>query len=48
MTDTRQGDRTEDVYLQKAYEQLVNKQAQEASKDWVKALKNRAEIKYIK
>lgn len=48
VTDTRQGDRTEDVYLQKAYEQLVNKQAQEASKDWVKALKNRAEIKYIK
>ncbi|WP_373767880.1 peptidylprolyl isomerase [Glaesserella sp.] len=47
VTDTRQGDRTEDAYLQKAYEQLVNKQAQEASKDWVKALKNRAEIKYI-
>lgn len=47
VTDTRQGDRTEDAYLQQAYQQLVNKQAQEASKDWVKALKNRADIKYI-
>lgn len=47
VTDTRQSDRTEDAYLQKAYEQLVNKQAQEVSKDWVKALKNRAEIKYL-
>ena len=47
VTDTRQSDRTEDAYVQKAYEQLMNKQAQEASKDWVKALKNRAEIKYI-
>ncbi|WP_373820381.1 peptidylprolyl isomerase [Glaesserella sp.] len=47
VADTREGDRTEDAYLQKAYEQLVDKQAQAASKDWVKALKNRAEIKYI-
>lgn len=46
VTDTRQADRTEDAYFQKAYEQLVDKQAQAASKDWVKALKNRAEIKY--
>lgn len=46
VTDTRQMDRTEDAYLQKAYERLVNKQATEASKDWVKALKQRAEIKY--
>lgn len=46
VTDTRQSDRTEDAYFQKAYEQLVNKQAQSASKDWVRALKNRAEIKY--
>lgn len=47
VTDIRDQDRTEDVYLQKAYEQLVNKQAQEASKDWVKALKKRADIKYL-
>lgn len=46
VTDTRQGDRTEDAYFQRAYEQLVDKQAQAASKDWVKALKNRAEVKY--
>ncbi|SQE31083.1 Peptidyl-prolyl cis-trans isomerase surA [Mannheimia haemolytica] len=42
VTDTRNGDRTEDAYHQRAYQQLVNKQAEEASKDWVKALrKNR-------
>lgn len=45
--DTRSGDRTEDAYMQKAYEQLVNQQAQAASQNWVQALKNRAEIKYI-
>lgn len=48
VTDIRDQDRTEDVYLQKAYEQLVNKQAQDVSKDWVKALKQRADIKYLK
>ena len=47
VVETRQGDRTKDAYIQKAYEQLVNKQAEAASKDWVKALKDRAEIKYI-
>ncbi len=47
VTDTRKGDRTEDAYMQKAYEQLANKQAQEASKDWIKALKKQAEIKYM-
>lgn len=46
VTDTRQADRTEDAYFQKAYEQLFNSQAQSASKDWVKALKKTAEIKY--
>ena len=43
----REGDRTEDAYAQKAYEQLVNQQAQEASKDWVKALRKTAEIQYV-
>lgn len=47
ITDTRESDRTQDVYLQKAYQQSVNKQAQEAAKDWVKALKKNAEIKYF-
>lgn len=46
VTDTRQADRTEDAYLQKAYEQMVQKQAEAASKDWVKALRERADIKY--
>lgn len=48
VTETRKGDRTEDAYLQKAYEQLVNQQVQAAEKDWIKALKQRAEIKYVK
>lgn len=47
VTDTRQGDRTEDAYLQKAYEQLVDKQAQAASKDWVKALRSKSDVKYF-
>ncbi|OOR98145.1 peptidylprolyl isomerase [Haemophilus paracuniculus] len=47
VTDTRQADRTEDAYYQKAYEQIVNKQALEASKNWVKALRRTAEIKYV-
>ena len=48
VTDTRQGDRTQEAYMQKAYEKLVNQQLQEASKDWVKALRKRADIKYLK
>ncbi|QIW15666.1 peptidylprolyl isomerase [Pasteurellaceae bacterium RH1A] len=48
VTDTRTGDRTEDAYRQKAYEQIVNSQAAEASKDWVKALRKVAHIEYIK
>lgn len=47
VTDTRQADRTEDAYLQKAYQQLMNQKAQAAAKDWVEALKSRAEIRYI-
>lgn len=48
VTDTRQGDRTRDAYMQKAYEQLVNQQLHEASQDWVKALRKTANIKYFK
>ncbi|MEN2861254.1 peptidylprolyl isomerase [Mannheimia haemolytica] len=44
VTDTRNGDRTEDAYHQRAYQQLVNKQAEEASKDWVRALRKTANI----
>ncbi|MDO4697892.1 MAG: peptidylprolyl isomerase [Pasteurellaceae bacterium] len=47
VTDTRKADRTEDAYLQRAYQQLMNQQAQVASQNWVQALKNRAEIKYL-
>ncbi|WP_409499718.1 peptidylprolyl isomerase [Mannheimia glucosida] len=47
VTDTRNGDRTEDAYHQRAYQQLVNKQAEEASKDWVKALRKTANIQYV-
>lgn len=47
VTDTRKGDKTEEAYFKKAYETIVNKQIREAEKDWVKALKNRADIQYI-
>lgn len=47
VTGTQQGDRTEDAYNQRAYEQLVDKQAQEAAKDWVKALRKTADVQYI-
>ncbi|ABR74104.1 peptidylprolyl isomerase [Actinobacillus succinogenes] len=47
VTDTRQGDITDVAYRQKAYETLVNEQLREYSKDWVKALRKHAEIKYL-
>ncbi|AIK91210.1 peptidylprolyl isomerase [Glaesserella parasuis] len=47
VTDTRRGDRTEDAYLQKAYEQLIDKQVQVASKDWIKVLRSKLDIKYF-
>lgn len=46
VTGTKEADRTEDAYRQKAYEQLVNKQLQDAAKDWVKVLRKNADIKY--
>lgn len=46
VTDSRTGDRTEDAYNQRAYEQIVDKQAQEAAKDWVKALRKTADVQY--
>ncbi len=47
MNNTRQADRTEDAYRQKAYEQIVNQQLQDSARDWVQALRKRANIKYI-
>lgn len=47
VTDTRQADRTEDAYAQRAYESIVNKQAQEASQDWIKTLRKSADIQYV-
>ncbi|MDD0823700.1 peptidylprolyl isomerase [Mannheimia sp. AT1] len=47
VTDIRDGDRTEDAYHQRAYQQLVNKQAEEASKDWIKALRKTVHIQYL-
>ena len=47
VTNTRQADRTEDAYRQKAYEQIVNQQLQDSARDWVQALHKRANIKYI-
>ena len=45
--DTKMADRTEDAYRQKAYENLVNQQLQEDSRDWIRALRKGAEIKYF-
>lgn len=47
VTDTRQGDMTEENYLEKAYQQLVNQRAQAVAKDWVKALRQQADIRYL-
>ncbi|MDH3001032.1 peptidylprolyl isomerase [Chelonobacter oris] len=47
VTETRKGDRTDDFYRQKAYEQIVNKQAQEEARNWVSGLRKRAEIKIL-
>ena len=47
VTGSRDGDKTEDAYRQKAYEQIVNSQLQEATKDWVKALRKNADIQYF-
>ena len=47
VTGSRDGDKTEDAYRQKAYEQIVNSQLQDATKDWVKALRKNADIQYF-
>ena len=47
VTGTRDGDLTTEAYTQKAYERLVNTQLQDATKDWVKALRKRANIQYF-
>ncbi|MGV6987548.1 peptidylprolyl isomerase [Testudinibacter sp. P80/BLE/0925] len=47
VTETRKGDRTDDFYRQKAYEQIVNKQAQAEARDWISGLRKRAEIKIL-
>ena len=33
--------------VKKAYEQIVNSQLQDATKDWVKALRKNADIQYF-
>ncbi|MFQ1050212.1 peptidylprolyl isomerase [Avibacterium paragallinarum] len=47
VTNTRQVDSTKDIYMQEAYQKLVNKQLQDVSKDWVKILRKNADIKYF-
>ncbi|MDH2926394.1 peptidylprolyl isomerase [Lonepinella koalarum] len=47
VTDTKQGEASENTFHQKAYETLVNQQLQEESKDWVKALRKGADIRYL-
>lgn len=47
VTGTREGDKTEYAYRQKAYETLINQQLKEEELDWVKGLRRGAEIKYF-
>ncbi|KGQ39217.1 peptidylprolyl isomerase [Gallibacterium anatis] len=47
VVDKREGDKTKEAYMQKAYQQVVNQQAMEASKDWVKTLRKSADIKIL-
>ncbi|MCW9709391.1 peptidylprolyl isomerase [Avibacterium sp. 21-586] len=47
VTDTRQGDRTQQAYMQKAYQQIINQQIQTYSKDWLIALRKQANIQYF-
>ncbi|MEH8047574.1 peptidylprolyl isomerase [Gallibacterium anatis] len=47
VVDKRDGDKTKEAYMQKAYQQVVNQQAMEASKDWVKTLRKSADIKIL-
>ena len=44
---TREGDKTQYAYRQKAYETLINQQLKEEEIDWVKGLRRGAEIKYL-
>lgn len=48
VTGTRQGNVTQAAYRQKAYEQLVNKQLQEESNNWIVGLRRSANIQYMK
>lgn len=47
VTGVSDGDLTAEAYTQKAYERLVNTQLQDATNDWVKALRKRANIQYF-
>lgn len=47
VTDIRNADITREAYMQEAYQQIVNQQLQEASGDWIKALRKRAHIQYF-
>lgn len=47
VNDKREEDRTIEAYRQKAYEQLANQQAAAASQDWLKILRQQAEIKIL-
>ncbi len=48
VTDTRLQDTTKEVYMQEAYKHLVDEQAQEASQNWIKALRKNVKIEYVK
>ncbi|NBI13241.1 peptidylprolyl isomerase [[Haemophilus] felis] len=47
VVNSRDLDRTEDLYRQKAYEQLVGEKLEDVENDWVKVLRQNADIRYI-
>lgn len=47
VSETRKVAQTEEAYMQKAYESLVNQKGQALAQDWIKALRQQAEIQYI-
>lgn len=48
VTGSREADRTLDLYRQKAYEKLVGEKVKNVEQDWIKVLRQQADIRYIR
>lgn len=47
VTGTRDSDRSADLYRQQAYETLMNDKLKDLEQDWIKVLRDNADIRYI-